>query len=144
MRRREFITFIAATLTTYPFTVGAQQNERARRVAVLIGVEDDAEGQTRLSAFRKGMHDLGWSEGRDMQMEVRFGSGDADRTRAYGAELIRWAPDVILATGSLAVAALKQQTKTIPIVFAQVVDPSIAVLSIALPTLAVTLLGLSV
>jgi putative ABC transport system substrate-binding protein len=69
------------------------------------------------------MHDLGWSEGRDMQMEVRFASGDADRVRAYGAELIQWAPDVILANGSVVVAALKQQTKTIPIVFAQVVDP---------------------
>jgi putative ABC transport system substrate-binding protein len=123
MRRREFITFMGAALAAYPLTVGAQQNERARRIAVLIGVEDDAEGQTRFAAFRKGMHDLGWSEGRDMQMEVRFSSGDADRARAYGAELIRWAPDVILANSSLVVAALKQQTTTIPIVFAQVVDP---------------------
>jgi putative ABC transport system substrate-binding protein len=71
----------------------------------------------------KGMHDLGWTEGRNMQMEVRFASGDADRARAYGAELIRWAPDVILANSSAVVVALKQQTKTIPIVFAQVVDP---------------------
>jgi len=63
MRWREFITFIVATLTAYPLTVGEHQNARARRVAVLIGVEDDAEGQTRLSAFRRGMHDLGWSEG---------------------------------------------------------------------------------
>ena len=123
MRRREFITFMGAALAAYPLTVGAQQNERARRIAVLIGVEDDAEGQARLAAFRKGMHDLGWIEGRDMQMDVRFASGDADRARAYGAELIRWAPDVILANSSLVVAALKQQTKTIPIVFAQVVDP---------------------
>src|SRR5215471_9057512 len=123
MRRREFITSIGAALAAYPLTVSAQQNERARRIAVLIGIEDDAEGQARLAAFRKGMHDLGWSEGRDMQMDVRFGSGDADRIRAYGAELIRGTPDVILANGSLAVAALKQQTKTIPIVFAQVVDP---------------------
>ena len=123
MRRREFITLIGAALGAYPLTVGAQQNERARRIAVLIGVEDDAEGQARLAAFRKGMHDLGWTEGRDMQMDVRFASGDADRTRAYGAELIRWTPDVILANGSLVVAELKQQTKTIPIVFAQVVDP---------------------
>jgi putative ABC transport system substrate-binding protein len=123
MRRREFITFIGAALAAYPLAVGAQQNERARRIAVLIGVEDDAEGQTRLAAFRKGMHDLGWREGHDMQMEVRFSSGDADRARTYGAELIRWAPDVILANSSLVVAALKQQTKTIPIVFAQVVDP---------------------
>src|SRR5262249_20143140 len=92
-------------------------------IAVLIGVEDDTEGQARLAAFQKGMHDLGWSEGRDLQMDVRFASGDADRARAYGAELIRSAPDVILANGSIVVAALKQQTKTIPIVFAQVVDP---------------------
>jgi putative ABC transport system substrate-binding protein len=123
MRRREFITFMGAILAAYPLTVGAQQNERARRIAVLMGVADDAEGQARLAAFRKGMHDLGWSEGRDMQMDVRFTSGDTDRARAYGAELIRWAPDVILANSSPVVAALKQQTKTIPIVFAQVVDP---------------------
>ena len=123
MRRREFITFIGAALAAYPLTVSAQQNERARRIAVLMAVEDDAEGQTRLAAFRKGMHGLGWIEGRDMQMEVRFASGDADRARAYGAELMRWAPDVILANSALVVAALKQQTKTIPIVFAQVVDP---------------------
>jgi len=123
MRRREFIAFIGTALAAYPLTVGAQQYERARRVAVLIGVEDDAEGRARLAAFRKGMHDLGWSEGRDMQMDVRFASGDADRARAYGAELIGWAPDVILANSSFVVAALKQQTKTIPIVFAQVVDP---------------------
>jgi ABC-type uncharacterized transport system substrate-binding protein len=123
MRRREFITFIGTALASYPLNVGAQQNERARRIAVLSGVEGDAEGQTRIAAFRKGMHELGWNEGRDLQIEVRFASGDADRMRAYGAELIRWAPDVILANGSLVVAALKQQTTTIPIVFAQVVDP---------------------
>jgi ABC-type uncharacterized transport system substrate-binding protein len=123
MRRREFIAFIGTALAAYPLTVGAQQYERARRIAVLIGVEDDAEGRARLAAFRKGMHDLSWSEGRDMQMDVRFTSGDADRARAYAAELIRWAPDVILANSSFVVAALKQQTTTIPIVFAQVVDP---------------------
>jgi putative tryptophan/tyrosine transport system substrate-binding protein len=122
MRRREFITFMGAALAACPLPVGAQ-NERTRRIAVLIGVEDDAEGQARLAAFRKGMRDLGWSEGRDMQIDVRFASGDADRARAYGAELIRSAPDVILANSALVVAALKQQTKTIPIVFAQVVDP---------------------
>ena len=94
MRRREFITFIGAALAAYPLTVGAQQDERSRRIAVLIGVADDAEGQARLAAFRKGMLDLGWSEGRNMQMDVRFAAGDADRARAYGAELIRWAPDV--------------------------------------------------
>jgi len=123
MRRRDFIKVVAGSVATWPRVARAQQNERARRIAVLMGVENDAEGQTRLAAFRKGMHDLGWSEGRNMQMEVRFASGDADRARTYGAELIRWAPDVILANSSPVVAALKQQTQTIPIVFAQVVDP---------------------
>src|SRR5262249_53519152 len=88
-----------------------------------IAVADDAEGQARFAAFRKGMHDLGWSDGRDIEMDVRFVAGDADRARAYSAELIRSAPDVILANGAIVVAALKQQTTTIPIVFAQVVDP---------------------
>jgi putative ABC transport system substrate-binding protein len=123
MRRREFITFIGATFAAYPLAVDAQQNERARRIAVLIAVADDAEGQARFAAFRKGMHDLGWSDGRDIEMDVRFVAGDADRARAYSAELIRSAPDVILANGAIVVAALKQQTTTIPIVFAQVVDP---------------------
>jgi len=123
MRRREFIAFIGAASAAYPLAVGAQQYARARRIAVLIGVEGDAEGRVRLAAFRNGMHNLGWSEGHDIQVDVRFAAGDADRARAYGAELIGWAPDVILANSSLVVAALKQQTKMIPIVFAQVVDP---------------------
>jgi putative ABC transport system substrate-binding protein len=113
MRRREFLTFIGATFAAYPLAVDAQQNERARRIAVLIGVVDDAEGQPRFAAFRKGMHDLGWSEGRDTEIDVRFAAGDADRARAYWAELIRSAPDVILANSAIVVAALKQQTTTI-------------------------------
>jgi len=123
MRRREFITFIGATFAAYPLAVDAQQNERSRRIAVLIAVADDAEGQARFAAFRKGMHDLGWSDGRDIEMDVRFVAGDVDRARAYSAELILSAPDVILANGAIVVAALKQKTTTIPIVFAQVVDP---------------------
>ena len=94
-----------------------------RRIGVLIGVDNDVEGQARLAAFRKGMLDSGWSEGRDLQMDVRFTAGNADRARMYAAELIKSAPDVILANTSTVVTALRERTTTIPIVFAQVVDP---------------------
>jgi putative ABC transport system substrate-binding protein len=123
MRRREFIGLIGSIAATWPLTARAQQTEKMRRIGVLIGVENDSEGQARLAAFQKSMHDLGWSEGRDVQMDVRFTAGIADRARIYAAELIKLAPDVILANTSYVVAALQQQTTTIPIVFAQVVDP---------------------
>jgi putative ABC transport system substrate-binding protein len=123
MRRRDFIKVVGGVAVTWPVDVRAQRGERMRRIGVLIGVEDDIEGQARLAAFRKGMLDLGWSEGRDLQMDVRFTAGNADRARIYAAELIKSAPDVILANTSTVVTALKERTTTIPIVFAQVVDP---------------------
>ena len=123
MRRRDFIKVVGGVAVTWPVATRAQRGERMRRIGVLIGVEDDVEGQARLAAFRKGMLDSGWSEGRDLQMDVRFTAGNADRARIYAAELIKSAPDVILANTSTAVTALKERTTTIPIVFAQVVDP---------------------
>ncbi len=124
MRRRDFIkTVVGGVAVTWPVAARAQQGERMRRIGVLIGVEDDVEGQARLAAFRKGMRDSGWSEGRDLQLDVRFTAGNADRARIYAAELITSAPDVILANTSTVVTALKERTTTIPIVFAQVVDP---------------------
>ena len=122
MRRRDFITLLGS-VAAWSLAAHAQQPERVRRVGVLIGVEDDAEGKARLAAFRKGMQDLGWNEGQNVQVDVRFTGGIADRARVYAAELIRSAPDVILANTSTVVAALKERTTTIPIVFAQVVDP---------------------
>ena len=122
MRRRDFITLLGS-VAAWSLAAHAQQPERIRRVGVLIGVEDDAEGKARLAAFRKGMQDLGWNEGQNVQVDVRFTGGIADRARVYAAELIRSAPDVILANTSTVVAALKERTTTIPIVFAQVVDP---------------------
>jgi putative tryptophan/tyrosine transport system substrate-binding protein len=122
MRRRDFISLLVGA-ATIPFPALAQQTERVYRVGVLIGVGNDAEGQLRLAAFRNGLHDLGWSEGQNIQLDVRFTDGIADRARTYAAELIKSAPDVILANTSTVVAALKERTTTIPIVFAQVVDP---------------------
>ncbi len=101
----------------------AQQPEAMRRIGVIIGVKDDAEGRARLTAFREGMHDLGWSEGRDLQMDIHFTGGSADRAQVYATELVKSAPDVIMANTAYVLAALQKQTKTIPIVFAQVVDP---------------------
>jgi len=123
MRRREFIIFLLGGAASWPPQARAQQPERIRRVGVLIGVADDAEGQARLGAFRKGMQDLGWSEGQNVQVDVRFTGGSVNRAQTYAAEVINSAPDVVVANTSIVVAALKERTTTIPIVFAQVVDP---------------------
>jgi len=122
MRRREF-TFLLGGAVAIPLAALAQQTERARLIGVLIGVDNNVEGQARLAAFRNGMHDLGWNEGQNIQLDVRFTGGLADRARAYAAEIIKSAPDVILANTSIVVAALKDQTTKIPIISAQVVDP---------------------
>jgi putative ABC transport system substrate-binding protein len=110
-------------MAAWPLAARAQQSERLRRVGVLIGVADDAQGQARLAAFRKGMQDLGWSEGRNIRFDIRFSEGDSGRARAYAAELLALAPDAILANTAPVVSALQQQTRTIPIVFVQVLDP---------------------
>jgi putative ABC transport system substrate-binding protein len=123
MRRREFITLFGGAVAALPLAARAQQDEHVRRIGVLIGVKDDSEGQARLAAFRNGMRDLGWTEGRNIQMDVRFTGGVADRAETYGAELVKSAPDVILANTASVLAALKKRTTTIPIVFAQVTDP---------------------
>lgn len=122
MRRREFMVFLGGA-ATWPFLAHAQQPEHMRRIGVLMGVADDPEGEARLTEFRIGMQDWGWSEGRNLQMDVRFTSGDSDKAQVYAAELIKSAPDIILANTAPVVIALQRQTKTIPIVFAQVVDP---------------------
>ena len=123
MRRREFMTLFAGAVAVWPRVARAQQDEHVRRIGVLIGVKDDSEGRARLAAFRKGMSDLAWTEGRNIQMDVRFTGGLADQAEIYSAELVKSAPDVILANTASVLAALKKRTKTIPIVFAQVTDP---------------------
>jgi putative ABC transport system substrate-binding protein len=122
MRRREFIGLTGGA-AAWPLVVQAQQPAKMKRVGVLVGVADDAEGQARLRAFQKRLQDLGWTEGRNVRFDVFFAAGEAELARRYAAELISRAPDVILGNGGIVIAALQQQTKTIPIVFAQVVDP---------------------
>jgi putative ABC transport system substrate-binding protein len=123
MRRREFITLVGGA-TAWPLTARAQQPERMRRVGVLMNLgPDDAEGQARLAALLQGLQERGWAVGRNLRIEVRWGAGDAERLRRQAAELIALEPDVLFASGIPAATPLLHATRTVPIVFAQVVDP---------------------
>jgi putative ABC transport system substrate-binding protein len=122
MRRREFITLIGSA-ATWPLVAHAQPSERMRRIGVLVGVADDPQGQARLAALQNAMQMLGWSEGRNIHFEIRFTGGATDRARSYAEEIVSLSPDLIVANGAAVISALLQVTKTIPIVFAQVVDP---------------------
>jgi ABC-type uncharacterized transport system substrate-binding protein len=123
MRRREFITLIGGAVAM-PLVAGAQQRERIRRIGVLMSTAAaDPEGQARIAAFRQGLQKLGWTEGQNAQVDVRWAGGDADLDRRFAAELVALTPDVVLATASSTVAALQGATRTVPIVFAHAVDP---------------------
>jgi len=126
IRRREFITLLGGAAATWPLAARAQQPERMRRIAVLTstGVDaDDADLRARFGAFQQALHELGWTEGRNVQIEYRFASGDPDRVRRLVAELIALAPDVFLASGAATMPAVLQATRDVPIVFTSVVDP---------------------
>jgi putative ABC transport system substrate-binding protein len=124
MRRREFMTLLGGAAAAWPLAAGAQQPERMRRIGVLMNLAaDDPEGQARITAFAQGLQETGWTVGPNVRIEYRWGAGDAERIRKYAAELIALSPDVILAATSLSVAALQQVTRTIPIVFVQLIDP---------------------
>ena len=123
MQRREFITLLGGA-ATWPARARAQQTEQMRRVGVLMNLAaDDAEGQARLTALAQGLQELGWTDGRNLRIDYRWGAGDTDRHRKYAAELVALAPNVILASATQAVEALRQATRTVPIVFVNVVDP---------------------
>jgi ABC-type uncharacterized transport system substrate-binding protein len=122
MRRRHFIVLLGGTAAMSPLGVRAQQPERIRRIGVLMGFANDPQALARVTAFRQGLEALGWTEGRNIRVDYRF-AGDDARVQAYVAELMSSTPDLIVAQTSLAVAALKQATTTIPIVFAVVNEP---------------------
>jgi ABC-type uncharacterized transport system substrate-binding protein len=124
MRRREFIKAIAGSLIVWPLTVVAQLAERMRRIGILMHLAaNDPEGQARLAVFLRELHGLGWTDGHNVQIETRWAAADTDRFRAYAAELVALAPEVIVAASTPAVVALQQATRTVPIVFVTVVDP---------------------
>jgi ABC-type uncharacterized transport system substrate-binding protein len=124
MRRRQFISLLGGAAAAWPLASRAQQPERMRRVAVLLGLAaDDPETQARHTAFVQGLQELGWTDGRNLRIDTRWGAGDADRIRRYAAELVALAPDAILATGTTVVGPLQRATRTVPIVFVNVSDP---------------------
>jgi putative ABC transport system substrate-binding protein len=128
MRRREFISLLGGAAATssvsWPLAARAQQAERTRRIGVLINLAaDDPEGQARLTAFVQELRKLGWTDGRNVQIDTRWGAADVDRYRRYAGELIALAPDVILASNTSTVRALQQAARTVPIVFASATDP---------------------
>src|SRR5262249_9470395 len=125
MRRREFIAVLGGAAMGWPLALRAQQRDRMRRIAVLMGLpEDDPETKARLAAFRQGFEKRGWSEGRDLEIEYRFApASSADQAREVARELVAAQPEAIFAFGTPVITALQQQTRTIPIVFAGVADP---------------------
>ena len=120
--RREFIATLASAAAAWPLVARAQQ---PRRVGVLISLysQTDREGQASIAAFLNTFQRLGWTDGRNVRIEYRWGDGDPERAKTIAAELVRSAPDAIMVAGSPALAELQRLTSTIPIVFAQVGDP---------------------
>ena len=123
MRRREFVTLLGGAIVA-PGIVAQAQTERVRRVGALINLSaDDPEGQARVAALLQGLQEAGWAVGRNVRIDIRWGAGDADRIRSDAADLVALAPDVIFANTFPTVAALQKATRTLPIVFAGVIDP---------------------
>ena len=124
MKRREFISLVGGA-AAWPLTARAQQPDRMRRIGVLMGyAESDREGQANVAVFREALEKLGWAEGRNMRIDTRWATpGDVESRQRFVKELIALRPDVILSHGTPVTAALLQQTRTIPIVFAGVSDP---------------------
>jgi len=124
VKRREFITLLGGASVAWPLAVRAQQREKMRRIGVLMPfAEDNPVGQARLAAFRQGLLQLGWADGRNVRIDSRWGADNASLTRTYARELVALAPDVVMAVSSGAVAPLREVTRTVPIVFAVVADP---------------------
>jgi putative tryptophan/tyrosine transport system substrate-binding protein len=123
MRRRTFISLLGGA-AAWPLAARAQQPERLRRIGILMNrAADNPEGQDRLAAFHQGLQELGWGIGRNVRIETRWSEDNADQSVKHAAELVALAPDIVLASGTLAVTALQNISRTLPIVFASVADP---------------------
>src|SRR5262249_25475359 len=122
--RRKFLAAVGGAAVAWPLAARAQQDERTRRVSVLMNVAaDDPEGQMRIVAFVQGVQQSGWTNGHNVRIDTRWAADDAARFQRAAEELLALAPDVILASATPSVKALQQLTRTVPIVFANVGDP---------------------
>jgi putative ABC transport system substrate-binding protein len=124
LKRRAFITLLGGAAAAWSGAAGAQQGERVRRIGVLMSAADsDPEAQTWMAAFKEGLQRLGWVQDRNIRIDARWGASDYDRLRSYAAELLGMSPDIIFAGATPALVALQRETRSLPIVFAQVSDP---------------------
>jgi putative ABC transport system substrate-binding protein len=125
VRRRAFITLLGGAAAAWPLAARAQQADRVRRIGALIGAPsaDNPDAQANIRAFLQVLQQLGWTDGRNVRIDIRWGAGNADDIRKYAAELAALAPDVIFASGTASVGPMLQATRTVPIVFANVADP---------------------
>ena len=122
MRRRDFIALVGGAVAVWPLVARGQQGERLRRVGVLVNL-DSPSTQERLKAFLLELQKLGWTDGSNVQVDIRLGDNNSARVRSLATQLIAQKPDVVLAVGSLSVAVLQQLAPTLPIIFVTVVDP---------------------
>jgi putative ABC transport system substrate-binding protein len=122
IRRRAFIGLIGGA-AAWPLVARAQQPDRMRRIGVLMGIEEDSEGQARIAVFRRALHALGWIEGRNVLLNYRWSGGDVAHSRQYANELLSMRPDVIVVNSTPVALAVKDTTRTTPTVFVQVSDP---------------------
>jgi len=124
MKRRDFVTLLGGAAAAWPLAARGQQAERMRRIGLITNLAaDDAEAQARNAAFLQALQQLGWTSGNNVRIDFRFGAGDAERNHRYASELVAFAPDVIVATGSPVVEPLRQVTRSVPIIFLQITDP---------------------
>jgi len=123
-QRREFITLLGGAAAAWPLAARAQQGNRVRRIGVfMLGDENDPVSKTPISAFTQALADLGWTDGRNVRMDLRWFGDDINRSRALAQELVRLQPQIIATWGTGATVAVQRETRTIPIVFAGVTDP---------------------
>jgi putative tryptophan/tyrosine transport system substrate-binding protein len=123
VKRRDFITLLGGT-AAWPLAARAQQGERMRRIGVLMArAANDPEGQKQAAALQRGIEELGWLPGRNVEIEYRWPAGDASRAQALAKELVDWGPDILVANSTPSLVAARQATSTIPIVFVAIADP---------------------
>src|SRR5437764_1265384 len=124
LRRREFITLLGGAVAAWPLASAAQQPEQMRRIGVLMAyAERDLEGETWVGAFREELKKLGWAEGSNLRIDYRWGAVDPDLMYRFARELVALRPDVIFTQNTPTTASVLHQTRTIPIIFANVADP---------------------
>jgi putative tryptophan/tyrosine transport system substrate-binding protein len=124
MQRREFITLVGGATAAWPLAAWAQQGERVRRIALLLGFpEGDVEGEASVAAFQEGLQELGWAKGRNIRIDIRWTGGVPDKARTFAKELVSDSPELIVPTSNLVTAILQKETSTIPILFVLVGDP---------------------